>query len=319
MKFQFFDFPYDFSTSENLLLDVWSNSLKQLKIDPNNPKFHSFNINFWGCYPKKPLVRRVLQRGTAQFSKKAMVSWLHQNQGYRESYPAKGINIWVSHENRRPPHQFFDFTISSDLDSYQDTNVYFPHIFNYIDFFRNQASYVRHSVTDDELLSKRIISGSSKRKFACIFLNNPETLRLRTLSELRKIGQVDVFGRYSNRYVENKIVTGSEYIFQLCFENDFYPGYITEKPLEAWLSKSIPIYYGADSGGVLNSSSLLNLANYENLAQLLDEVNEIRKDESKQIEILQEPLLSGEYTTADIMETMVSRVNRLLENSLDNN
>lgn len=45
--------------------------------------------------------------------------------------------------------------------------------------------------------------------------------------------------------IDSKHLTLSNYQFALCFENCVYPGYITEKIFDCFLSKCIPIYYGA--------------------------------------------------------------------------
>lgn len=44
---------------------------------------------------------------------------------------------------------------------------------------------------------------------------------------------------------ENKHMTMSQFKFNICFENCAFPGYVTEKIFDSFLSGSIPIYYGA--------------------------------------------------------------------------
>lgn len=44
---------------------------------------------------------------------------------------------------------------------------------------------------------------------------------------------------------ENKHTTLNQFKFNICFENCAFPGYVTEKIFDSFLSGSIPIYYGA--------------------------------------------------------------------------
>jgi len=45
--------------------------------------------------------------------------------------------------------------------------------------------------------------------------------------------------------VENKFETLKQYKFAFCFENSIFPGYITEKILDAFYAGTVPIYLGA--------------------------------------------------------------------------
>ena len=47
-----------------------------------------------------------------------MVKWLNNQQGITEPINKNDFNIWVTYENRRPPHQNFDLTTSYDIDDY---------------------------------------------------------------------------------------------------------------------------------------------------------------------------------------------------------
>lgn len=64
---------------------------------------------------------------------------------------------------------------------------------------------------------------------------------------LKKYKKVNSGGRYLNnigRAVVDKIQFESRHKFSICFENSSYPGYTTEKIIEAFAAKTIPIYWG---------------------------------------------------------------------------
>ena len=63
----------------------------------------------------------------------------------------------------------------------------------------------------------------------------------------------------------------------MCFENDIYPGYVTEKPIEAYIGDAIPLYYGLDVANYLNSKAIINLTNYNNLSEWKKYINDVKK------------------------------------------
>lgn len=305
MAWTFRDFPYDFENNCNFLIDLFASISSEIPSLQNLPYQ---NINFYGCYPQRNFLQRAVHRTAAQWSQTRMVSWLASNQGFRINYPNSDLNVWMTFENRRPPHSKFDLTLSFDIDDYNQTNVYFPLIYAYTDLLNNSSSYVRHRITIETAQNPRELSHANRNKFACVFISNPEAQRMRVIEALRKIGPVDVFGRVSGNYVKNKIETASQYKFQICLENDLYPGYITEKPLEAWISGNIPIYSGLDTQQILNPKSVLNLASLQNLESLLDSVNDLRKNDDAREFMMKEPLLSKNYGLNEIKTKIINRL-----------
>jgi hypothetical protein len=191
MNLKFKDFPYDFNPSHNLFKDLIITSLRNTK--------YIKDINVYGSYPSTQIIKRIFLR-ISSFLDKNDKKWLALKQGYRTKLNNKNINIWVTFENRRVPVNKFDLTFSFDIDSYGNRNIYFPLLYTYIDLLGNNAGYVKNKVSQETLKKKRGITTENiiNRKFACIFLNNPEPYRLRVINELSKLGQVDVFGSYSN-------------------------------------------------------------------------------------------------------------------------
>ena len=140
-----------------------------------------------------------------------------------------------------------------------------------------------------------------EKKFLCAFINNPEPTRIRALLELSKIGTVDIFGRYSGNYVKDKIEVSKNYRFSMCFENDLYPGYVTEKPLEAWLGETIPLYWGDDSGGYLNPNCLINLKTFSNLNEFINYVALINSSSELYARTYVEPFLRKKFDKEELI------------------
>jgi hypothetical protein len=291
---KFVDFPYDFDPTNNLFLEALSNIATDEDLD---------NIFFIGCYPQISLLAKANLFLKSRISNQGMTNWLNHQRGLSTLMRIQGKKVWVTFENRRIPFEGADLSISFDLDFNKGKNLYFPLLFSYIDFLNTNSSYVRHKISFEELLLPRISLGKSldSRDFACAFINNPDPVRLRFLKELSRFGKVDIFGRYANNYVEDKIGVGNKYKFIICFENDLYPGYVTEKPLEAWLSKSVPVYWGNDARGLLNSAALINCSSYDSLADAAESVASLQSQTELMEGIIKQPLLSAKTQKPDLV------------------
>lgn len=78
-----------------------------------------------------------------------------------------------------------------------------------------------------------------------------------------------------------------------CLENDLYPGYVTEKLVEAYVCETVPLYWGLTDGNpYLNKKSFLNLKDFTNIATWAQYVRGISPIEYRKI--YQESLLLTE-------------------------
>ena len=96
----------------------------------------------------------------------------------------------------------------------------------------------------------------------------------------------DKFGRDS---FKNNSVIFNNYKFVLCMENEYTPGYITEKILNAYLGGSIPIYKG-DTETVnkfFNPKSFINIDNYKNFEECIDYIIDLSNDPKRMYDIQQ--------------------------------
>ncbi len=227
--------------------------------------------------------------------------------------PLAKINIWYTGENQRPPFGAWDVYLTFDAKFPTANNFYFPlwiltstDLISKIDY----SYWGRISPTIRELMSSRVLS-KPKKKFACAFIGKNYRLRLHAISELRKIGEVDVFGPGSRRPVDRPSEIAGDYSFTICFENDLYPGYVTEKPFEAYLSGSVPIYYGIDSERYLNPSALLNLYDFESQEQWLNRIKELNSHEDKYRSIYARPLLSKSPDLSKLLDFLREKLRDL--------
>ena len=95
-----------------------------------------------------------------------------------------------------------------------------------------------------------MLNSPKRHKFCAALISNfnsTDGFRLKFIKELEKYKKIDFGGKvYNNigRLIEDKIKYLSQYKFSIAMENSEGDGYISEKIVDAFLSGTIPIYYG---------------------------------------------------------------------------
>ena len=199
--------------------------------------------------------------------------------------------IWYGPENLRPPYQEgLEGTLSFDQDTLSGFNAYCPNWYELAGIVRPYFNpRVGLSINAEQLLESRKLE-RIKTKFACAFIGKSDQMRFRAIHELRKIDEVDVFGPLVGKPIVSKTEIAKEYRYILCFENDLYPGYVTEKPMEAYLAQAVPLYWGRlGDSSVINDGCLINLDEFDSMANWVDYIASI--DDSSYRGIYQQPFL----------------------------
>ena len=219
--------------------------------------------------------------------------------------------IWYTGENLRPPIENYDLYFSFDSDTYGDTNVYLPYFFTLLDWFEDgqmanseEGNRAGKIVTPKAAASSRISNVADRNDFVCAFVGKPEPTRMRALAALEKLGNVDIYGSAVGRPVPDKHSIAQRYKFMLCFENDLFPGYVTEKPLEAWVSGCIPLWWGIDSVGLLNKNAIVNAASFDSLEAFVSAVGELNLDRNRLARMGSEPLFTREMSLGDARDAL---------------
>lgn len=220
-------------------------------------------------------------------------------------------HVWYTGENLRPPIADYDLRYSFDSDTYGGTNAYLPLILCELDWFEDGqlaksfgAKRAGKIVTPKVAASPRLSNVADRTDFVCAFVGQPEPTRMWALEALKRLGNVDVFGSAVGRPVPDKYSTAQRYKFMLCFENDLFPSYITEKPLEAWVSGCIPLWWGIDSVGLLNQNALINAATFDSLEAFVDAVGEINLDSNRLERMGSEPIFVQEPSLRPASEAL---------------
>lgn len=106
---------------------------------------------------------------------------------------------------------------------------------------------------------------------------------------------LDVYGHAVGRPVVRKIDIAQGYQFMMSFENDLHTGYVTEKPLDAWVSGCIPLWRGYDAAQLLNRDAFVNATDFPRLAEFVDQAGDIRASPAEFERMSNEPLARSEW------------------------
>ena len=211
----------------------------------------------------------------------------------RHIFRRKIIYIWYTGELIAPP-KGYDLTLS-----YAPTNknnIYWPLWATYVDYAASGSKFDRgHASTMQELSSGRSRSAlDSRQRKACAFISNPVDKRLRIARLLEVHGLLDIYGKAVEKPVFSKSEIARLYAFQFCFENTIESGYVTEKPVEAWLDGTIPIYCGGNDNRYLNAAALIDCTGISE-PDLIDFIRQNMQDTPQNEKRSNEPILSKAY------------------------
>lgn len=230
------------------------------------------------------------------------------------------FSIFFTGENERPPFGNWDAYLSFDQHSYGGKNAYLPLWWlTSSDLIMPVVSpYLGKAITIEQMLSKRTTNYEERDKFCVAFIGKAYPFRMQAIAALSKIGKVDVFGgisRNQNRSAaKKKYDTAQNYKFVFAFENDLFPGYVTEKAPEAWATGAVPLYWGLDPRGYINQKSLLNLANFNNLEEYVERVSEVSQSAKLWSEMAEQPFLAKKPKLDEVLEVLRRTLHRLVKN-----
>ena len=191
------------------------------------------------------------------------------------------FKVFFTGENERPPQGEWDAYLSFDLNSYEGRNVYLPlwWITTTDLLFPTKSPWLGREVTLDEMMADRKSSWASRPKFCVAFIGKAYPFRMHAIAALSKIEKVQVYGGIARNTkqtsAETKFELAQEYKFVFCFENDLFPGYVTEKAPEAWATGAVPLYWGQDRAGYLNPDALINADTFSSLEEFVSYVSTV--------------------------------------------
>lgn len=194
--------------------------------------------------------------------------------------------VFYTGENVRPDFGACDYAFTFDLD------VAHPGHFRLPLCFRKAGQLVKPADYDPAAIL------AAKTGFCAFVYSNPGGIERNQFFEmLSKYKRVDAGGRLFNNIggpVPDKIAFLRKYKFTFAFENDSFPGYVTEKIVDPMYANSLPIYWGNPQvARDFNPRSFVNFYDHGSLEALLERVIAIDQDDDLYLSYLRQPWLNG--------------------------
>ena len=219
------------------------------------------------------------------------------------------ILIWYSGELGRLP-KGYNMTLS--YSPTLENNVYLPVWAIYTNNNESLKKYDRDFIFNwKEILNPREVRSFDNKRIACAFISNPSKERLKYARELERLGALDIYGAAVGKPIESKFEVSRNYIFQLCLENQDVDNYVTEKPFEAWMCGNIPIYKKNGTLTALNTSSFVNVTDYDP-KDLERQLLLLIEDQQQLNRIYTEPILAAPLELTEFKERFLRIAEREL-------
>ena len=200
----------------------------------------------------------------------------------------KYIKIFFTEEDLSPDFNLCDYAIGFDYLDYGDRYIRFPLAFAH---FQLSKAMDKHLITDEDL--------AMKTGFCDFVVSNggADNIREKMFRKLSEYKRVDSGGRFLNNVggpVGSKLDFQKNHRFSLTFENGSSIGYTTEKIVDAFAAKTIPIYWGnPDIAKDFNPGSFINYHDYNDPDKLVERVIEVDQNEELYIKMLKTPIFAN--------------------------
>ena len=213
--------------------------------------------------------------------------------------------IYFTGENKRPNFNRCDYAFSFDY-PVNERNFRLP-------LYR---VYPHYSQLLNPREPEKIIA--ENRKF-CSFVNSNAKAkeRIRLFDQLSEYKQVDSGGKVRNNVggrVPDKVKFISNYKFNIAFENASYPGYATEKLMEALITNTLPIYWGDPKiANDFNTKAFINCHDFESMDAVIEHIIKVDNNEKLYHQYLSEPFLTANKETEFCKEdNIIKRIEEIL-------
>lgn len=213
-----------------------------------------------------------------------------------EHWAFRGLKVWFSMENMLPdPHQA-DFALTSLHRTGDPRHFRIPEFLYAID---SPDALVRPSGFDAAAEAR------AKRHFCSFVVSNPRGRERNALFRVLDARRgVRSGGRHYNNVggpVRDKQAFLAECRFAICFENTEASGYTTEKLTDAFLARTVPIYWGnPDVARDFDPRSMILAHDFPSPEALADHVLAIDRDESAYAACLAASPLRGNAVGPDL-------------------
>lgn len=200
-----------------------------------------------------------------------------------------------------PDFNLYDYAIGFDHICFEDRYLRYP--FCLMNEENVRLALAKQDRPDEDFLN---------RKGFCSFVvssgGGVDDLRNWYFDKISEYKQVDSGGRFRNNLPDGKPVLDKrafqeKYRFSLAFENTSFPGYTTEKILDAWAAGAIPIYYGDPYiTKDFNEKAFICCKGKEDCEQVLAQIRSLEEDREAYLRMAKEPILLPDSPIKEMLE-----------------
>lgn len=219
-----------------------------------------------------------------------------------------GVKIFNTGENISPNFNLADYAIGIDYITFEDRYCRLPPYFVAAVYHKDDIELSKtinlrnpQPFTQEELRSK---SGFCSFVYSNYLADNRREELLEIINTYKTVNSG---GKHLNNVggpVKSKLGFEMKHKFSMAIENSCRSGYTTDRIINGFMSRTIPIYWGNPSiGKEFNTKRFINCHEYESFDQVLTRIKEIDQNDDLYLEIINEPIFapgfSFEKTLAD--------------------
>ena len=220
------------------------------------------------------------------------------------------VKIFYTGENQFPDFNLYDYAIGFDRLTLGDR------------YFRLPIYYLNRYQSDFRLMEQKHSTPASERKGFCSFVySNDRASEVREMffDQLSTYKPVSSGGRHRNNIggpVADKLSFEREHKFSFAFENSSYPGYCTEKLVQAFAAQTIPIYWGDPTvAETFNEGAFINCNSYNSWNEVLAAIKRVDNDQELYCRMLTTPALK--HPEIDNIEAKLCQLSDFLCHIID--
>lgn len=229
--------------------------------------------------------------------------------------PNESIKIFYTGENICPDFNLCDYAIGFEWLDFADRYLRYPLYLTYENI--------------NELMEKKHIfshkfSIDTKKEFCSFTVSNERghPIRKELFLELSKYKLVNSGGKWLNNIgepIKDKLSFDLMHKFSIVCENSSHPGYTTEKIVQAFAARTIPIYWGDPYiTKIFNQKSFINVHNYNNVNDLTKDIIKIDNNNDEYFNYLKEPaLLSSQYSSTTYNQKLKDFLSNIIEQPIE--
>jgi len=263
-------------------------------------------VDFWDSYnPKESLFYKLLEKhykidivGKEDADYVFFSVWGNSHW----FVPEHCVKIFWTGENRTPDFNACDYALGFERLQFRDRYMRFPLYYTYPECTLMEKKHC--DITIENLKQEK----NSFCSFTVSGTVQPSS-RIKMYELLTNYKKVDSGGKFRNNIggpVKDKFAFDSKHKFSICFENFSYDGYCTEKIVQAFAAKTIPIYWGDPKvTEVFNEDAFVCVHNFASFDDVLNRVKQIDNDDMLWLKMLQTPALLSEKNSYGFMINML--------------